>query len=534
MINNSIASKIFLAKPWKDEEETFTPIEISLARKIINNIGNQEFVNAQGWIFILCQDGLRNDGCFLLSKCVSVKNNIRGFGTYHGIVKHQEKSIENLKNQHFSMISPETRLDARMESFFQITPDVNLKFVNNEKPSINHINEASEVVLYQKVEVGRCHLLCEDFWSQIQLLNMIKSDILNFKNNTCDTSFEEPNYKYGLSDMTFENLQEKVSHILSDVQVIKEDNSLTDTNLESVIKRAKLRPLTEITDQLWDLLKFTNSYADLKKIITFIFQGASRSNVVNIPTNKNRLGELIRELCQQRLAVPNLHGTEPLELLLEIGIEKLMKDFEFIFAESRICQLSNVKFGGGKSQTISDNRLSVRKSLAQAAAATDLNIDKKRKTLLKNNSGSFDTEDDEVRNSRFNERQTDKKISELAQIYLVTEHLLLVQNNLVIENDYAAIAKKLFDKPLITFDELPKFDKFEFVINNKKVSDLVDNLTPNAQKITFTSENKFKAVKNVFYFNLEQIIPSLLTKEKEELVGDAFHFISYTTLTSKF
>lgn len=321
---------------------------------------------------------------------------------------------------------------------------------------------------------------------------------------------------------------------MSEVNVIREDEVPMDAGLESVIKRARCRPLTEITDQLWDLLKFTSSYADLKKVITFIFQIASRSNIVNIPTNKNRLGELIRELCQQRLAIPHLVGTEPLELLLEIGIEKLMKDFEFIFGESHICKLSDVKFGGAKAQSTNDSRLSVRKSLA--AAAVDLKIDdKKRKTLLKTNSGSFDADDDDdVRNSRFSERDAETKISQLAQVHLVIEHLLLIQNNLTIDNDYAAIAKKLFEKPLIPFDNLPKFDKFEFGINNKKVSGLVENLKPNAQKFTFTSANNFKTVKSVFYYNLEQIVPSLVEKEKEEVVADAFHFISYMCITSEF
>lgn len=211
-----------------------------------------------------------------------------------------------------------------------------------------------------------------------------------------------------------------------------------------------------------------------------------------------------------------------------------MKDFEFIFSESRICKLSDVKFGGAKTQAKADNRLSVRKSLA--AAAVDLHAnDKKRKTFLKSNNGNFESNDDnDMRNSRFSENEAEKKISQLAQVHLVIEHLLLIQNNLTIDNDYAAIAKKLFEKPLIPFDDLPKFDKFEIGINDKKVSSLVENISPNAQKITFFSANKFKEVKSVFYFNLEQIVPSLMSKEKEEVVGDGFHFISYTSITSKF
>lgn len=171
------------------------------------NVSNQKFPKQSGWIFVLCSDEMRNDGTFLLSTCVAEKMNIRGIAIYHGVIAHQDKSIENLLRQHFSAISPNTKVEAQMESFFEITPDISLKFVNSQNPSIDHIDGTSEVALYQKVEVGRSHVLCEDFWSQIQLLNMIKSDILSFKNSSSDGTFADPNYNYGSSDMTFENLQ---------------------------------------------------------------------------------------------------------------------------------------------------------------------------------------------------------------------------------------------------------------------------------------------------------------------------------------
>lgn len=546
LINNSIATQIFLSKPWNDVEETYTPIDISLAREIIMNLNIQNFPNNScGTILILCLDesAPMNNSTFLLSCTIKAGQNIRGFGKYHGVIKHEEKSMNTILKQHF-IVAPNTRLDSQMESFFQITRDVSLKFVNNrvsQNPSFDHIDESSEVVLYQTVEIGKSHVLCEDFWSQIQLLNMIKLDIVNFKNNSCDGTFTEPSYNYGLSDMTFENLQEKVNRILSEVNVINEDyDAAVDTGLEAVIKRGLHRTLTEISDQLWDLLKFTSSYSDLKKIITFIFQIANRSNIVNIPINNNRISELIRELSQQRLAIPHLIGTEPLELLLEIGIEKLLKDYEFILKESRICKLSDMKFDGGSFQG-KDNRLSVRKSLA---AAVDLNQSAKaRKTLLKI-SGSYDSNDEEdvgIRNSRFVEREAESNISKLAKIHLVIEHILQIQNNLNMDNDYTAITEKLFEKPLVPFEDLQyqKFDKFEISINDKKVITLVENLVPNAQKFTLQSDNKFKDVTSVFYFNIEQIVPALAQKENEgnEVVdksGDSFHFISYTTISSKF
>ena len=155
---------------------------------------------------------------------------------------------------------------------------------------------------------------------------------------------------------------------------------------------------------------------------------AARSNIVNIPTNHNRLAELIRELSQQRLAIPKLTETEPLELLLEIGIEKLLKDYEFIFSESKICKLSEMKLNENKSA--GGDNLNIRKSLVASAMSANDPSDKMRKTLLHRNGTEEEKDDIEIlgiRNSRFSENEANLSIAKLIQIHLTVEHLLLAQ-----------------------------------------------------------------------------------------------------------
>lgn len=546
LIKSSIVSKIKLSKPWPDEEEMYTPIDIHLAREMLTNVINQGFNDQQGWIFILCSEnsdfGTEVKGTFLLSTYIKRNSQFsRGIGSYNGVVKHGDKSMDSLLKCHYSMISPSAKLNTQLESYFEITPDMTLKFINNTvapNPSLRHIDDTSDVILYQKVQIGKGHLLCEDFWSQIQLLNMIKFDILNHKNLSIDGSMSEPAYNYGSADMSFENLQDKINKILSEVVAMSEgEDANADTGLESVIKRARYRSLPDITDQLWDLLKFTRSYSDLKKAFTFVFQISSRSNIVNVPTNNNRLSELIRELCQQRLAIPHLVGTEPLELLLEIGMEKIMKDFEFILSEGKICKLSNFTFKG-KTEVKGDSRLSVRKLLSASITETA----QPRKTLLKAVASNDSNEEEEfgIRNSRFVEREVESSISKLAQIYLAIEHLLLIQNNLSMDSEFATITRKLFEKELPSIDELqyPMYDHFEIQIHDRKIIHLIDNMIPTTQKITLQSSNKFKDITNVFYYNIEQIVPSLVKQEKESEAVDksceAFHCIRYTTIASNY
>lgn len=62
-----------------------------------------------------------------------------------------------------------------------------------------------------------------------------------------------------------------------------------------------------------------------------------------MPSSDSRLANLIRDVCDHRIAIPRLSGSEPLELLLEIGLEKVNKDYEFIFTESRLCSAEELR-----------------------------------------------------------------------------------------------------------------------------------------------------------------------------------------------
>lgn len=135
--------------------------------------------------------------------------------------------------------------------------------------------------------------------------------------------------------------------------------------------------------------------------------------------NKNRLAELIREISQKRLAVPCLTGAEPLELLLEIGLEKANKDYEYIFTESKICSAKDLS--------------TVAQPLTAKAPASEAEAAVKRQTLMLRNQNAIDEEvsdSDGFQNSTFNRSKSEKKIDRLAHIHLLMEHLLSIQIHL--------------------------------------------------------------------------------------------------------
>lgn len=182
-----------------------------------------------------------------------------------------------------------------------------------------------------------------------------------------------------------------------------ENSPKLNTNIEKTVENAGMRMSDELTDQLWDVLKgkyqrwnnnnnyFTSrstfvsgcpSYEILKEVIEYVFTTSAKINVVvrdvfyisslhfskfekkivlikwlvifshslslfktvqNMPSSESRLANLIRDVCDHRIAIPRLSGAEPLELLLEIGLEKVNKDYEFIFTESRLCSVEELR-----------------------------------------------------------------------------------------------------------------------------------------------------------------------------------------------
>lgn len=176
---------------------------------------------------------------------------------------------------------------------------------------------------------------------------------------------------------------------------IEEDDKDSIVEIENAVNKAKLRDNVELTDQLWSNLKGTrwvqfnqcsrkkertlktiyhfrllvvqwseirdrvrsHMCCQIQRCCTCIYHFGHHPRCIikwmlkfysifsqNMPTNNNRLATWVRDLAEKRMAIPQLNGSEPLELLLEIGIEKLAKDYDFIFSESKICSADSLKF----------------------------------------------------------------------------------------------------------------------------------------------------------------------------------------------
>lgn len=184
------------------------------------------------------------------------------------------------------------------------------------------------------------------FWCDVLTLNYIKKYILDFPTSNKN----EPDYDCG-TGMKLRDLKNEIANLFTTISYCtdlndQEEGVTEGSILKATVKAAKNRDYTDITDSLWNLLKCSGSYQDLKTAFNYLFHFVQTNNIVNIPANKNNnLARLIVEISSGRLMNLCLVETEPLELLLEIGLEKVEKDYEYIFTKSKITTTADLQSG---------------------------------------------------------------------------------------------------------------------------------------------------------------------------------------------
>lgn len=111
------------------------------------------------------------------------------------------------------------------------------------------------------------------------------------------------------------------------------------------------------TDKLWLIISDCSNQIELKQCFS-IFFGSVLSKQVNPyvrPTNCTTAARIIKELISgERETVPELLGNECVEIIIEIGLEKLVNEYLHIFLSTNLLTPSQMKQGLTFSGRISD------------------------------------------------------------------------------------------------------------------------------------------------------------------------------------
>ncbi|XP_055637717.1 protein zwilch [Toxorhynchites rutilus septentrionalis] len=521
--------------PWLEREECYAPIPVEKARPILQEVLNSGAAGS-GHLWALC-DGKDMDQTLLLQVEINTMNKfVRGVVKLLGYFPEEQLTMVKLQRIHDTRAPGFTKeLETSIELWYKIQSHISVKLrwiTNSEHPSFL-INKKADIVLRQAIQVNDTQSVAEYFWSQLHLLDIIKDRILQVRSEG-KTNLED---EWFAGTLDVDLIEEKVHKILTEFCVV-ESTEYKLAQIGSIVERVKNRSAADVTDRLWSVLKYCSCYDDLKDVLTFIFKAASRSYLANIPSNNNRLAQLIKSIAQGRLAIPILTGAEPLELLLEIGLEKIFKDYQIIFHESKICNLDLANVG--KTTNVRHDSMkvsrasSIRKSMYEAVPSSQ-----SRKTALLSNPGDTkqldDDDDGAIRNSYFNEDEANMRIAKLAQIHMLLEHLLSIETHLKLTSIYPQVAEEYFARPTVCFEEMRsrKTDRLEIPILNNKIIELVENSSPYIRRVGMASKSKFRTVQSVFYQSTDPILPTNLfsqLKSDETDVKNGYWCLEYTKI----
>ncbi|XP_055681844.1 protein zwilch [Lutzomyia longipalpis] len=496
-------------KPWDAIEECYRGIEQQDAIKILNLLG--ENIPPSTSIWALCPS--ENQNVLLMQKEFTEGFNSRGKVWFDGNIMLENINLSAVMKKHLSFCGrdEQTTMDIRAE--FKLKNNVLLEhsWLNSKETTLMNTS-TSACTLRQVLPVDSKDFAAEDFWRQLVILDTIAEEIIKYKKH--DDKRFDPVYKCGITTTTITTLKEQIQMNLTELPMNFTDLKpiSSENTVSSLMSKAHERDSLSVTDKLWDILKFAASYKDLKLALNFVFHSASENKILNTQTNTNHLAMLIDAVAHKELSIPCLIGSEPLELLLEIGLEKARKDYEYIFTESKICFPEELQLGA--EATVEENqahskRLTSRKSLF-GANHTKTSRATSGKSLLKNPSAQ-DFLDDNVmgfRNSHFNRTDVDYRLAKLAQIHLILEHLIQV-DNLKLANLNQLITRNLLETPIVPFKSLNPTENYILNISvpNDQVAELTKFKRPNSLRIVMRSANKFKHVENTFYYTSEAIIP---------------------------
>jgi protein zwilch len=100
----------------------------------------------------------------------------------------------------------------------------------------------------------------------------------------------------------------------------------------------------DFTEHLWNILRDCASYADLVACLQYVVDCLHRGILQPVVhcQNRTKLGELIRESYDGRLDPTILTRLQPLELLVEVGFDKLFRDYTHAFLAEDLVTMTHL------------------------------------------------------------------------------------------------------------------------------------------------------------------------------------------------
>lgn len=516
---------------WRPEEETYGPLATEKARSILQNFINLDCRNGRGSIWTLCS-GTDTDQTVLLQLSLNTASNdehrqfTRGIVRFTGVQARNNISLAQLIDIHRQRAGDGMKLNPKIQiqQWSKLCPQitVRLSWHTMGEGATFIIERNARVRLYQEFPLNNGAFsrspTAEYFWQQLQRLALMREKIMDIRANRV-SGYARSDF-IAEDEMDLEYVKQKVYNILSSFLAV-EPTIYETTSIADMIQQVKNRNLTDVMERLYDALTICSNYDDLKAAIDYIFHLSTHSNIVNVPTNGTRFAQLILAMIQDRLAIPSLTRSEPYELLLECGLNKLMNDYRTIFSESGVYELEFEKLF----QPQVTNPRKSRYATGTGPQIVDSHHGTKHNTHLFQPTAEERCREKSILLSNFDEDEVKIRINRLAQVHLLLEHLLLLESFVNIPSIFGRVCELYLSQQPYSYGEIynRKTDLLEFDMDEFMLLRKADQLLPCARRVTMSSSNLLQKLETVFYQNTRPLLPGRLYPQFEVNDIDSKH-----------
>ncbi|CAG9537075.1 unnamed protein product [Cercopithifilaria johnstoni] len=128
-------------------------------------------------------------------------------------------------------------------------------------------------------------------------------------------------------NVDFGRLHEDEKLMKSALQSLLNQTSTFLRNKKNLEENVPLDVPHDFTEELWLILHYCHSNQDLIKALRYVFDAlkAGYKNTLILTNNKCTMARLLRDACTNDLLLPRLEGLTPIQIYLEMGLERLRR-----------------------------------------------------------------------------------------------------------------------------------------------------------------------------------------------------------------
>uniref|UniRef100_A0A1B6CFF2 Protein zwilch n=1 Tax=Clastoptera arizonana TaxID=38151 RepID=A0A1B6CFF2_9HEMI len=341
---------VFQKVEIKTEDDFHVPLSLDMSREILGTINICLQPNIPIWILTDPKD---------LDQTVVLGSHYYSGWCCQSVGKvNTTDDIETMINTHQNKaMLPNSKIKSKVKALFSVF-DPNLTITSNEcdhlmlevtwnKPTFEVPLNDSNTTLIVKTVVGRKDCITTRLWQQVLLIKLYLDKIMQLRGEDVERPYARNTMSVPSSKDVFHNYERntnnfnhKVSELLQaskGLSVMKgflQQKTVIDKTIINVVEEvaAGQRPWQDFTDTLWHLLIDAVTYKELESGLQQVFQKA-RDKSFKFYIKQNNKTRLAQALLKSNTDVNIVLFFEPLELIVELGIETLKQDYLYIFKQ---------------------------------------------------------------------------------------------------------------------------------------------------------------------------------------------------------